>query len=444
MTKKNTKDLSRKKSNSVMVVVNKKICCGCGACSVACPLTCIDFTYGKRFNYPKVDLEKCIDCGKCLKVCPSEFLLHGTDPEYGKLSEKEDLKSYLLYSPDDGIRLDSSSGGFITGLILHLMEKGEIDGAVVAKSQGETPWIAKSVLATTRQELLDSRASKYAPVSNCTALKEVLEKPGRYAFVGTPCMCEGLKKLQDGNPVLKERVVLSIGLVCAGMASRQSTLAFLERYNVDLDKAYKICYRGHGWPGYFRVLDKQGEELLKKPLLGGSLDLVVPGDHYLKCTNCVDHWGKFSDIVVSDPWKDDMVDSEMKGWSGIMVRTEAGQKAVDSVIDTGDMIAEEVPAQEMYDYNKHLFITPEHNRNAWMALYQLLFFGRFKGLSAVFRSIFRKQGIGLLTTLRARFDKDYYESTVARKKLLQRQAGSTEHLRLRSEAAHQKGCSDDS
>ncbi|MCK5149252.1 Coenzyme F420 hydrogenase/dehydrogenase, beta subunit C-terminal domain [bacterium] len=426
------------RANSVVNITEKKICCGCGACSVICPVSCIDFTYGKRFNYPKVDSEKCIDCGKCLKVCPSEFLLHGTDPEFSKQTEIEDLKSYLLYSPDDDIRLDSSSGGFITGLILHLMEKGQIDGAIIAKSQGDTPWIAKSVLATTRQELLDSRASKYAPVSNCTALKDVLEKPGRYAFVGTPCMCEGLKKLQDVNPVLKERVVLSVGFVCAGMASRQSTLAFLERYDVDLEEVYKISYRGDGWPGNFRVFNKQGEVILKKPLLGCSLDLVVPGDHYLRCNNCLDHWSNYADIVVSDPWKDDMVDNEMKGWSGIMIRSQSGQEAVDSAIASGDMIANEVSSEEMYNYNKHLIITADHKRHSWMALYQLLFFWRFKGMSAVFRSFLKWQGPGLLTTLRSRFDRNYYENTDPRKKLLKANTGATEHLRLRSEAAHKK------
>ena len=429
---------SNNKYKSIKSVVGNKACCGCGACTVVCPKSCIEFVYGQRYNYPKIDKLQCIECGKCIEVCPSVFLLRGIEPGQIRLTEKEHLKSYLIHSPDDSIRLDSSSGGFITGLILHLMKKGQVDGGVVAKSQGQEPWIAKSFLATTRQELLSARASKYAPVSNCVALHEVLEKPGRYVFVGTPCMVEGLRKLQGLNPVLKERVTLAVGLVCAGMASRQSTLAFLQRYGVNLDEAYKISYRGGGWPGYFRVFNKDDEVILKKPLLGGSLDLVVPGDHYLRCWNCLDHWANFSDIIVSDPWCDEMVDNETKGWSGIMIRTQSGQKAVDSAIAEGDMFAKEVSAEEMYNYNKHLIITSEHTRHSWMALYQLLFFGRFKGLLSVFRSLIKRKGIGLLTTLRARFDRNYYENTSPRKKLLKKKSGATEHLRLRSETAHKK------
>lgn len=428
----------RKTSVTVQAVVKRKICCGCGACLVICPTSCIEFVYGNRFNYPRIDLEECTGCGKCLKVCPSAFLLEGTDPGYPRLKERKDLNCYLAHSPDDDVRLDASSGGFITGLILHLMKTGQADGAIVARCQGENPWIARSFIATTREELLSARASKYAPVSSCVTLKQVLEKPGRYVFVGTPCMIEGLRKIQDIIPEMKGKTVLAIGLVCAGMASRQSTIAFLQRYDVKLDQAYKIVYRGGGWPGYFRVFDEKGKTILKKPLLGGSLDLVVPGDHYLRCYNCFDPWARFADIVVSDPWCDEMVDNETKGWSGIMVRTESGQKAVDSSIARGDMVAKDISAEEMYGYNKHLIITSKHRRQAWMALYQLIFFGRFKGLQSVVHSLIRKKGIGLLTTLRARFDQNYYENERVRKKMLRIQPGGTEHLRKRSEIAHNK------
>lgn len=430
--------VSTRDSKTVQTVVEKKVCCGCGACYVVCPQSCIEFVYGNRFNYPRIDLEECTGCGKCLKVCPSAFLLKGTDPGYPRLNEPKALNCYLAHSPDDDVRLDASSGGFITGLILHLMKTGQADGAIVAKCEGEDPWIAKSFIATTLEELLSARASKYAPVSSCVTLKEALEKTGRYVFVGTPCMIEGLRKIQEIIPEMKERIVLAIGLICAGMASRQSTIAFLQRYNVNLDQAYKIVYRGGGWPGYFRVFDEKGETILKKPLLGGSLDLVVPGDHYLRCWNCLDHWARFSDIAVSDPWCDEMVDNETKGWSGVMVWSQSGQQAVDSSVADDDIIAKNVSSEEMYGYNKHLIITSKHPRHAWMALYQLIFFGRFKGLKSVVRSLIKKKGTGLLTTLRARFDKNYYENESVRKKLLSRQPGHTENLRKRSEIAHNK------
>jgi coenzyme F420 hydrogenase subunit beta len=400
---------SGNKWKTIQAVVDNKICCGCGACPVVCPTSCIQFVYGNRYNYPNVDAVQCIQCGKCLKVCPSAFLLRGTDPGFSDNVKNASYNCYLIHSKDDGIRLDSSSGGFITAMILHLMSKGLADGGIVARCEGEHPLVAGSFIATDRESLLNARASKYAPVSSCTVLSEVLERPGRYVFVGTPCMIEALTKLQELLPKLQDRVILKIGLVCAGMASRLSTKAYIEEDGgVNIADVRRICYRGNGWPGRFRVFGENNKLLMDRPLLGGSLIHVVSRDHYLRCWNCLDHWGRFADIAVSDPWTDEMVRTERKGRSAIMVRTEGGKEAVASAIDSGDMIADSIAVEDMLGYNKHLVIDSKHAWHGWMAGYQLLFFGRLKHLIPVLKSLVHRKRIGLITTLKARLCKTYY------------------------------------
>jgi len=403
-------DSGKKKLKTVEDVVQCKVCCGCGACTVACPVHCIEFVYGNRFNYPKIDSEQCIQCGKCLEVCPSAFLLEGTEPGFLDEPAKASYDCHLIHSKDEGIRLDSSSGGFITGMILHLMDKGLVDGGIVATCEGENALVAQSFIATDRESLLSARASKYAPVSSCAALGEVLERPGRYVFVGTPCMVQALRRLQKLLPELEERVVLAVALVCAGMASRLATKAYIEGDGgVNSVDVRRICYRGDGWPGRFRVFGENDELLMDRPYLGGSLIHVVGRDHYLRCWNCLDHWGWFADIAVSDPWTEQMVENERKGKSAIMVRTERGRDAVASAIGSGDMIAEAITIEDMLGYNKHLVIDSEHSRHAWMSVYQLIFFGRLKNPMAIVKSLVRKKGIGLMTSLKARLNKEYYE-----------------------------------
>lgn len=393
---------------TVATVVQHRACCGCGACTVACPVHCIEFVYGKRFNYPKIDAERCVECGKCLEVCPSEFLLHGTDPGFCDKPMEASYDCYLIHSSDDGIRLDSSSGGFITGMILHLMEKGFADGGIVARSKPKWPLISESLIATDRETLLSARASRYAPVSSCVTLAEVLKQPGRYVFVGTPCMNEALTKLQELLPELRERIVLKIGLVCAGMSSHLSTKAYLELYGVNLADVRRIYYRGGGWPGRFRAYGDNGL-ILDKPY-NDQLVHLISCDHYLRCYNCLDHWAKWADVAVSDPWCGEMVANECKGWSAVMVRTERGQEAVARAIDSGAMIADSITVRDMLGYNKHLVIDSKHSRHAWMSVYQLIFFGRLKNPMAIVKSLVRKKGIGLVTTLKARLNKEYYES----------------------------------
>ncbi|GAH66299.1 unnamed protein product [marine sediment metagenome] len=104
-----------------------------------------------------------------------------------------------------------------------------------------------------------------------------------------------------------------------------------------------------------------------------------------------------------------MVENEHKGKSAIMVRTEQGKDAVASAIGSGDMIAEAITIEDMLGYNKHLVIDSEHSRHAWMSVYQLIFFGRLKNPMAIVKSLVRKKSIGLMTSLKARLNKEYYE-----------------------------------
>jgi len=376
---------------------------------VICPASCIEFVYGIRYNYPKVDTERCIHCGRCLEVCPSAFLLRGTDPGFSDDVKKVSYDCYLIHSKDDGIRLDASSGGFITGLILHLMDKGLADGGIVARCEGQHPLVTESFIAIDKESLLSARASKYTPVSSCAVLADVLKRPGRYVFVGTPCMIEALTKLQELLPKLQEQIILKIGLVCSGMASRLSTKTYIEKDGgVNIKDVHRVCYRGNGWPGRFRVFGESGRILMDRPYLGGSLVHVVSRDHYLRCWNCLDHWGYFADIVVSDPWANETFRTESKGRSAVMFRTERGKEVIASAIDAGDIIADPITMKEMLGYNKGLIIDSNHALHGWMAWYQLLFFGRVRYLGYVLGNLLRRKRVGLKTTLKARLSSKYY------------------------------------
>lgn len=82
-------------------ITDENKCCGCSACSAACPKQCITLIDDKLgFRYPVVDTEKCINCGLCVKVCP--FI----NP-YDSTEQKE---CYAAVNTDEDERFCSSSG----------------------------------------------------------------------------------------------------------------------------------------------------------------------------------------------------------------------------------------------------------------------------------------------------------------------------------------------
>ena len=54
-----------------MITISKE-CTACGACVQKCPKACIAMREDENgFLFPHVEVEKCIECGKCNYNCPA-------------------------------------------------------------------------------------------------------------------------------------------------------------------------------------------------------------------------------------------------------------------------------------------------------------------------------------------------------------------------------------
>lgn len=95
----------------------KSDCCGCEACGQVCPRRCIDFSAdGEGFLYPKVNLELCVNCGLCERVCP---VINQANPVLPRSVFA--AKSKLL--PE---RMASSSGGIFPLLAKNAIARGGV------------------------------------------------------------------------------------------------------------------------------------------------------------------------------------------------------------------------------------------------------------------------------------------------------------------------------
>ena len=121
---------------------SKEECCGCKACANACSRNAISFQPDKYgFEYPHIDAEKCIECGKCIKVC--DF----------KKSEQEGV---ILHQPLEGyaarhiekeVYANSTSGGVFSALAQWVIERGGVVLVVHIRMIGER-FISKPIVWT--------------------------------------------------------------------------------------------------------------------------------------------------------------------------------------------------------------------------------------------------------------------------------------------------------
>lgn len=214
------------------------LCCGCQSCLEACPTGAIGLTEdGHGFTYPVIDVEKCIGCGRCKRVCGFQRGLgqQSRGPFYAAATEEAEI-------------MESSSGGVFGALARALVERGGVVFGC-ALDQWADGIHVRHRPARTKSELKGLYGSKYVQSSSAGCYRKVERalRAGRdVLFSGTPCQVAGLKgflgREYDG--------LLTVDIVCHGVPSERMlrdylTLTLPDREIID------VRFRGkrNGWNG---------------------------------------------------------------------------------------------------------------------------------------------------------------------------------------------------
>jgi coenzyme F420 hydrogenase subunit beta len=333
------------KDRTIEIVVRNGLCTGCGTCDAVCPTSAIQMVMdsSKGVYIPKIDHEKCIACGICYQVCSR----HSVD--FKQLNKKifsgeekniligNYLSSYVGWAMDRKIRYNSSSGGVVTALLIHALEDGIIDGALVIRMKKDDPLKPEPFIARTREELIGASGSKYSPVPTNLLLKYILKIGGneKFAVVGLPCHIRALKSAERINRRLQEKIVLRIGLFCSHTPNFLATEIFLQRLGIRKEDVAELKYRGEGWPGFMKISLKTGKTYkVAEPLYWRflGLDFFIPRS----CLLCDDALNELADISVGDAWLPEF-SSDKLGTSIIIVRDLVGKNIVENA-DKSDKI----------------------------------------------------------------------------------------------------------
>ena len=298
-------------------IKNKEDCCGCKACIQICPKKCIDVDIDNEgFWYPEVDINRCIDCGLCEKVCP----------ELADLKKREPIKCYAAKNQCDEIRLKSSSGGVFTELArLVLDKKGVVFGA-----EFDNNWNVVHGFTETFEELSRFRGSKYVQSDTAQSFKQAKEylDSGRYVlFTGTPCQIAGLSlflRKEYSN-------LITMDFICHGVPSPEVWSLYLKKIAPKY-KIIKISFRNkyYGWKRFSMNIKDSNNNVILETL---DKNIYMKGflkDLYLRpsCHSCsVKGFKSTSDITVGDYWGVNSIIPQVdddKGLSAVMLNTRKG------------------------------------------------------------------------------------------------------------------------
>ena len=261
------------------------------------------------------------------------------------------LSAYVGHVETDGFRDRGSSGGMVSWVLEELMRRGLIDGAahVVPVADPQTAGrFFEYRISRSPEELREGAKSRYFPVEASAILRTIRETPGRYAVVGVPCFIKAVQILRREDPVLRERIVFTLGLFCGHMKSARFVESIALQMGVPLAEVEAVEFRvkDETRPAnvYTAGLTTRDGTLHKRDWWN-----LVDGDwgsgffQYEACNFCDDVIAETADVSFGDAWVEPY-SSDGRGTNVVVVRSGVIEEIVREAISGGSLKLEMVDA----------------------------------------------------------------------------------------------------
>lgn len=315
-------------------VIKEGRCSKCGGCISFCSTNRLHALTANQLGFPEfADPQKCMECGICYLICPQipemDEKLRET---FGPASDLGAFKTVLsMRATDPAIRKFATDGGVVSALLLFMLDRKLIEGAIVSKKIGL--FSRESIIATTKEEIIEAAGSHFEESSHLKALGDQYSTftSSLYslktaesrnllslAMVGTPCQVNTLRKMQLLGIAPSHLISYVLGLFCwenftfDDLAKKR----FESRLQINLDEIAKMNIKDDF------IITLTNGITIHIPL--EAIDEIARP----ACFYCTDFSNYFSDVVFGGLGSPD-------GYTTVLVRTDKGAKLISEAMRLG-------------------------------------------------------------------------------------------------------------
>lgn len=239
--------------------------------------------------------------------------------------------AFVGHAEEQDFRANGSSGGLVTWVAAALLRRGLVDGvahvtAVDAATDGDSR-LFRYTISRSLEAINAGAKSRYYPVEMSEVIETIKAVPGRYAIVAIPCFIKAVRLSCAADPILKERIVFTLGLFCGHMKSARMAESFALQMGQDIRDVKRFDYRMKhpdrpaNW--YRAELTLRNGETR-----GRDWWDMVDGDwgagffQNSACNFCDDVVAETADIAFGDAWKEPYC-ADGRGTNVVIIRSPA-------------------------------------------------------------------------------------------------------------------------
>ena len=340
-------------------VLEQDLCIACGACVHADPSLRLVLHPEKQIYEPSHAGDE-----RAAAVCPAvavdfdglqERLFPGRErTPHGVID-----RVLLAQSVDTDRNLAASSGGLIKELLIELLARPDVDGAIALAppddpTGSEAGGLDFEPRVITRPEEVDRLpGSIYHNLPKHRVLELLREREGRFVLVAIPCELEGIYQyVFRHEPALRRKIHTTIGLLCGWQYNYHALRAICAFEGVDYDGIEEISYRGGGPVGKLRIRSRGKVAEASRRVSFGYQVAFDRSFNTRRCHLCVNHGNFLADVVVGDAWLPSTLTTRT-GISLVICRTPETTALVAALEDAGRIVTTDVGEGEIEESQTH-------------------------------------------------------------------------------------------